>query len=566
MSLHVRRLGVTLTRSFSSHINLSDYDGRAEPERNSALLTRSLAAYALTMAADVDPRVAAAAIVDGFDDNGLDAIQVNKDEKRVYVVQSKWDNSGSGGLQLGDVQKFLQGFRDLVEARFDRFNAKVRAMQAEILDALDDPLVRFVLVLAHSGSQPLSSHARRSVDDLLNEFNEMQDTVSLRHMGLKDFVEHVTAEAQGRSIRLEVMLHEWAQVKQPYSAYYGRVDATDVASWLLAHGQDLFARNLRKFLQSTEVNEAIIGTLKTCPQKFWYFNNGITVLSQNLHRKPIGGTKRASGVFVCEGATIVNGAQTVGCIGEAFARHPDQVNQARVGIRLISLGNCPEGFETEVTRATNTQNRIERRDFASLDPEQERLRKELLLDLNKFYVYKTGDPPPSPAEGCTIDDATVALACAHDDLALAVQAKREVGKLWEDVQKEPYTALFRPGLTALRLWRSVEILRAVDAVLKEQQAVREGRERMVAVHGNRLILHQVFRLLPRDRFDDDRLDFEGVRGAASRETVVVLELLAGSINQIYPNAYLNSLFKNLSKCKALTDETSIRFTPEGDER
>lgn len=115
MSLHVRRLGVTLTRSFSSHINLSDYDGRAEPERNSALLTRSLAAYALTMAADVDPRVAAAAIVDGFDDNGLDAIQVNKDEKRVYVVQSKWDNSGSGGLQLGDVQKFLQGFRDLVD-------------------------------------------------------------------------------------------------------------------------------------------------------------------------------------------------------------------------------------------------------------------------------------------------------------------------------------------------------------------------------------------------------------------------------------------------------------------
>ena len=435
MSLHVRRLGVTLTRSFSSHINLSDYDGRAEPERNSALLTRSLAAYALTMAADVDPRVAAAAIVDGFDDNGLDSIQVNKDEKRVYVVQSKWDNSGSGGLQLGDVQKFLQGFRDLVEARFDRFNAKVRAMQAEILDALDDPLVRFVLVLAHSGSQPLSSHARRSVDDLLNEFNEMQDTVSLRHMGLKDFVEHVTAEAQGRSIRLEVMLHEWAQVKQPPPPTTAKSTQLTLHPGCWPTGRTSSPASLRKFLQSTEVNEAIIGTRKTCPQKFWYFNNGITVLSQNLHRKPIGGTKRASGVFVCEGATIVNGAQTVGCIGEAFARHPDQVNQARVGIRLISLGNCPEGFETEVTRATNTQNRIERRDFASLDPEQERLRKELLLDLNKFYVYKTGDPPPSPAEGCTIDDATVALACAHDDLALAVQAECEVGKLWRTCRR-----------------------------------------------------------------------------------------------------------------------------------
>jgi hypothetical protein len=32
MDLHVRRLGANLARSFKSHINLSDYDGRAEPQ------------------------------------------------------------------------------------------------------------------------------------------------------------------------------------------------------------------------------------------------------------------------------------------------------------------------------------------------------------------------------------------------------------------------------------------------------------------------------------------------------------------------------------------------------
>ena len=65
-----------------------------------------------------------------------------------------------------------------------------------------------------------------------------------------------------------------------------------------------------------------------------------------------------------------------------------------------------------MTTATNTQNRIEKRDFASLDPTQDRLKNELLLDLNKQYIYKTGERQPPPENGCNIDEATIALACA----------------------------------------------------------------------------------------------------------------------------------------------------------
>jgi len=143
MNLHVRRLRATLDRLFTNHIDLSDCKTRPQSQQESAFLTRSLGAYALTMAADIEPRVAAASIVDGFDDNGLDAIYVNKDEKRVYVVQAKWDKSGSGGFELGDIHKFLQGFRDLVETRFNRFNSRVRAMQAVIRMAVPEALTRF---------------------------------------------------------------------------------------------------------------------------------------------------------------------------------------------------------------------------------------------------------------------------------------------------------------------------------------------------------------------------------------------------------------------------------------
>src|SRR5205807_2106308 len=104
-------------------------------------------------------------------------------------------------------------------------------------------------------------------------------------------------------------------------------------------------------------NASIVETLNSEPDRFWYFNNGITVLCEKVSKTSLGATSRKSGTFTFEGISIVNGAQTVGCIGRAAVDHPDQVADARVSIRFISLENCPPDFAEEVTRATNTQNR-----------------------------------------------------------------------------------------------------------------------------------------------------------------------------------------------------------------
>lgn len=41
---------------------------------------------------------------------------------------------------------------------------------------------------------------------------------------------------------------------------------------------------------------------------------------------------------------------------------------------MISLKHCPAGFADAVTVPTNTQNRVERRDFVALDPVQTAIR------------------------------------------------------------------------------------------------------------------------------------------------------------------------------------------------
>ena len=224
-------------------------------------------------------------------------------------------------------------------------------------------------------------------------------------------------------------------------------------------------------------------------------------------------------------------------------------------MRFISLEDVPEGFSTEVTRATNTQNRILPRDFVALDPEQERLRTDLRLD-GKTYAVKSGEPEPPADTGCTVLEATVALACAHS-VEFAVLAKREISRLWDDVSRAPYIELFSTSTTAARLWRSVEILRKVEAELQSLRSGLDGRDRLVAVHGNRLIARLVFARLPRDVLNDGSLDFAPTVAGVTDLTREILDAVRTLVSTDYPQNYPASIFKNAAKCR----DIAAKVTP-----
>ncbi|MCU1326697.1 MAG: Abortive phage infection [Bryobacterales bacterium] len=323
---------------------------------------------------------------------------------------------------------------------------------------------------------------------------------------------------------------------------------SDIVEWK-AFGIGLTSKNLRQFKGLTEINESIGKTLITTPEKFWYFNNGITILCDGVRKKPLGGSSTEIGTFECKGASVVNGAQTVGAIIAVLHPEPVDFGGARVLVRLISLNNCPPHFAEELTRATNTQNRIERRDFAALDPNQKRLRTELLLECQKEYAYQSGENAPSEFHGCTLDEAAVALACAMKDVNLSVQAKREVGMLYEDIAKPPYTQIFNAGTTARRLWHAVVALRKIESALREIQSRRSRKEQLIAIHGNRFIAHLVLQSLR--HCEKDIPDPTGMDQKIGELTETLLDLTISLVGEHHGTAYPASLFKNVSKCRSL---------------
>jgi hypothetical protein len=545
--LHVKQIEGYLTAKLKAGIDMGDYVAHGDPAQvHKAFLARALAVLAVSHLTEAPLDDLCSHITDGSKDGGIDLIYFDPKERTLYLVQTKWHDDGHGSLDLGDALKFIAGVRKVLDNDIDQLNDRIKERKLDIERALFDANAKFVLVLAHTGQEPLGQEVDTAISAYVESQNDTSELMSFRILRQGELHKAVAAGVAGAPISVEVQMNGWGQVRDPHFAIYGQVCASDVAGWMDAYGPRLFESNLRQFLGGSVVNQDIVHTLIERPEAFWYFNNGITAVAVELAKKPIGGNSTDSGIFECTGFSVVNGAQTVGSIHAAAIQAPEAASKAMVSVRIISSANSPATFSSEVTRCTNTQNAIEKRDFVALDPEQERIRQELYIE-GVEYAYKAGAAMGAASQRFDLTEATIALACASPDVALAVQAKREIGRLWEDIAKPPYKQLFNGSVTGPAVWEIVQALRAVDAQLQADAKRYHGRDALICVHGNRFIQWAALQRL-------------GVRAGGIFATVaanvpgVVEETVRGVIGVVksnYADSYPASLFKNLGKCRDL---------------
>ncbi|OBC01140.1 hypothetical protein A5788_10780 [Gordonia sp. 852002-50816_SCH5313054-c] len=552
--LHVAQIKRRLKSTTYPHIDTSDLDTHDAAHVEQAQLTRALAAFVLTKVAGLSDEDAAACVTDGPGDNGIDAIAfVDSDPPQLYLVQSKWTDAGNGGgATLDEMMKFQKGLADLVTMRWERFNDKVAARVTELDNALLNTDLRIEVIFVTMGTPQVAPAVASHMDDYIATLNDPTEVAIFSYLNQGAVYKLLVDDTRSAQIDFAVELSDWGKLEGPPDAVYGHVSGTEVAAWLRDHGPQLFDRNVRVVLSNSEVNASVLETVDESPESFWYFNNGVTALCESIDKAPAGGTERRQGTFGLKGVSIVNGAQTVGTLARALRTGKHQeLDNVRVMVRFISLESAPEDFGKRVTRATNTQNVIGGRDFVGLDPQQTRLRDDFSVD-GLTYAIRSGEERPDPDKGCEFTEAAVALACAHSS-ALATQAKREVSRLWDDTSKAPYKALFNATTTYLRVWRSVRILRAIDAKLDELKAGLDTRERGYAVHGNRLVAHVVFAKLDLSGIEDPATDWNTILDRAADLTTNVLDTITKNGEDEY-GGYTASLFKNATKTEHLATQ------------
>jgi len=551
--IHLNQIKAQIDKLFRGKIDLSDVvSDKADPKLiENFLLTRALAAYSVHYLAQASVEDSAASVTDGADDNGIDAVHYDAIDKRLYVVQSKWIHSGTGEPDNGEVKKFISGVKDLFDLSFERFNKRINDKKDTITAALTDPATKYEIVLVYTGINNLAEPSRRDFQDLSDEMNDASEVLFVTTLNQTGLYTSLTAGLSGEPIDLDIGIKSLGRIESPHLGYYGQVDGDQISGWWSKYRTRLFTKNLRGVLGDTDVNAEIRTTIDKHPQFFWYFNNGITILSKRVTKTMVGGADTAFGTFHCEDASVVNGAQTVGTIGKQAGSN---VTKILVPVRVISLEHGDVGFGENVTKTNNRQNRIENRDFVSLDPEQSRIRTELAIDKIDYQLARSETVLKSTTSFDLIE-STTALACASGNVNLVVQLKREIGKLWEDIEKTPYKELFNASISGMYLWRVVQTQRKIDKALSQllmKHHLYGGRGYGVVVHGNRLIAAMVFAKLGAKRLASPDFPFDAItEESIASDSEVFFQKLKKALETHYANAIIPTLFKNLSKCRHL---------------
>ena len=309
---------------------IPDPENGSPEDKDKKRLSQSLAAFAIEKLADVSPAEAAASVIDGGDDNGIDAIKYDEAKKIIWTIQSKIGDAPG----QAENKKLCGAADDLVKGRLDRFNEKFDRKRAEIEAALATTGVKVVACQIHRGLIGLGRHAIDDLNEKKTELNEISERFDWKEIGLQDVFEFFTKETALATVNTKITINNWYQFPGPHKAFYGTINAIELLRIYDEFGRSLFERNIRYYKGDEDVNESIKTTVLNEPNDLFYLNNGITAVCRNATLPP-GYTQRTAELSL-ESLSIVNGAQTAGSIAQAAIENRGNLSDdAQVLITVI---------------------------------------------------------------------------------------------------------------------------------------------------------------------------------------------------------------------------------------
>ena len=199
-----------------------------------------------------------------------------------------------------------------------------------------------------------------SVETIYNKVCEEQEVVG-PHLSIK-LTTSVTASTKDLHIGATTLQDVFAFMQE----YKGKSGDLDM----------LYEKNVRKFLgNKRKVNKGIEKTIETNPERFGLYNNGITIVAEQLSRSGVG-------ELILVNPFIVNGCQTTRSIWSVLQRKlnaggsaptekqtewEERLKQGVVVTKIVLVGPGGEELLTETTRYTNSQNAVGEKDFIALE-------------------------------------------------------------------------------------------------------------------------------------------------------------------------------------------------------
>ncbi len=333
-------------------------------------------------------------ITDGKDDKQIDAVFIDDDNSKIFIMQGKF--IGSDKVDSEPLREVLSSWihiKDLVRLQ-EVANEQLKRKLSEIATALEDEYdISFELVttakLTNAALQDLATF-QKNIADIADGTVEVIATINLVDQEELERRYNLALERDNPVINHELQLEEGRYLSTNIAGAKVIIAAIPLKECIKIPGINdgtLFQKNVRQSLgMSNSVNKGISKTIWGEDSKdFFFFHNGITAICNNMELK--------SNKLSVRGLSIVNGCQSLTTI-LSNSEKVKTLNDAYVMFRFYEI---PQRTRADkISTFTNSQSSVKPRDLRSNDRRVLNLKRLFEQKYPQgYFITKRGEKAPA---------------------------------------------------------------------------------------------------------------------------------------------------------------------------
>lgn len=302
----------------------------AEDAQNEVEKGHNFLQWVLTRVFEATEDDATDAIIDGPNDLGIDAyLPVDFSEDKIYLFQSKYGTSHS----IEAIAKFRQD----VQSLRTRDITKMRPEIARLVTQIQEKNLKIECIYVTDQKVDEESYESVEIHDIDTIIQKLWDRIKKPAVGKK------------AAIRLESKLRY-------QNTLLGILKLRELTNFVTKNRDYVFESNIRQWMQfKTTVNKGLRETLQESPNKFFYYNNGITIVVNDFE-------ELEDNSILLHAPQIVNGAQT----SNSVLDHAKRTHNLDGSITVTIIKAADELDQNNITKYRNSQNAVRGKDLVSL--------------------------------------------------------------------------------------------------------------------------------------------------------------------------------------------------------
>ncbi len=364
--------------------------------------------WVLTRVFEATEDDAADAIVDGANDLGIDAyLPVDFSDDKIRLFQSKYGTSHSTDA----IVKFKEDVKRLLE----RDVTKMRPELAHLVTNIREKNLKIKCCYVTDQKVDYEDDEVEIVD--INEIiQKLWDRIKKPAAGKKS------------SLKLEKMLRY-------ENTILGILKLRELTDFVIKNRDYVFESNIRQWMQfKTSVNKGLRDTLQNDPDKFFYYNNGITIVVSDIE-------EFGENDLMLHAPQIVNGAQTSNSILDHAKRTKNM--DGSMTVTIIKADN--EQDQNNITKYRNSQNSVRGKDLVSLMDFHKSVKSQL-KNYRYFYEIQAGSfDSKTKSEQAEYEGDATYNNYLPDNHKKVVVAKDAIQALVAGIEQRPTEAYSSPA-------------------------------------------------------------------------------------------------------------------------